>query len=565
MKRRARADWGWALGWSGLLALVTTLPYLWAQASAGYGWRYLGFVFNPDEPNVHLSWIRQAADGAVFLRNNFTSEPHVGRFFNLFMLGAGRLAHWTGLTPYQVWAGLRVALACALPLVCFAALGTFTRDRQLRRLGLVVLTTSSGLGWLLASQTFNPVDIDQGLVMPEAITFLTLYLNPLFATSVALLVSAMVLGERAIRRASWRSAALAGLLGLLLANIHTYDAVPLGLVLTAYLPANALRRRRWCWVRCGCWALMAALVLPAMASQAHLIHSDALYAAKANTITASPSPATLLASYGLLVPLALAGAVAGLRKRRESALFWTLWAVLHFACGYLPTSLFPFQRKMLEGCHIPLAVLAASGLQGLARTLARRVAWESVRDRLRQLGPLWSLRVEVAAQRRRWTRVLSGVFALTLVPSNLLFVQSTLVNVASNNRAKLGAHMPPFALPEADYQAVRWLGEHTPPGAVVLGATPTMSYVPGLTGRSVYLGHWAETIGYQRKFGEWRRFMLGGESPEQKLAWLRQAHVTHVFAGTYEELFAGPLPKVAGLRRVYPEHGSGPVSIWAVE
>jgi len=44
-----------------------------------------GFVFNPDEPNVHLSWIDQARQGQS---SSTTLSPptHVGRFFNLFIL-----------------------------------------------------------------------------------------------------------------------------------------------------------------------------------------------------------------------------------------------------------------------------------------------------------------------------------------------------------------------------------------------------------------------------------------------------------------------------------------------
>lgn len=569
---RPRWTWdelAWALGFALALATLTTVPYLWGAAQQPYGLVYLGFVFNPDEPNVHLSWIRQAAEGACLLRNGFTSEPHDGRFFNLFMLGAGRLAHWLHATPYQVWAALRVLCAGALTLGVYAALAGFTHDRKLRRLGTLVVTLSSGLGWLWVScgSRLDPVDVEPGLVMPEALTFLTLYLNPLFALSMLLLLGALLGGERALRTHRVGPALAAGVLGGLLANVHTYDTIPLGAVLTAYLLALAVRERRWCWRRCGLWALIALLVAPGVAWQANLIRSDALYAAKANTITGTPALRVMLISYGLLVPLAVVGAWGGLRRRREAVLFWTLWAAVHFACIFLPTSSFPFQRKMAEGLHLPLAVLAAAGLQASARWLGRRLAWRVLAARRERFGALWSVRQEALVLRQAWARRFAALGVVALLPSNALFVLDSLGALRNNNQSKLHMLMPPLYLPAADLDAVRWLGANLPADAVVLCLPFVGNYVPGLTGRTVYLGHWAETIGFEQKLRDYQSFVRDPRKPAEKLAFLRAKGITHVFVGSYEQAAAGgrwPVP--AGLERIYPAPAPGtpPVAVYRV-
>ncbi|MBI2301948.1 MAG: hypothetical protein HYU66_23850, partial [Armatimonadetes bacterium] len=135
----SRPRWSWtelggALAVSLALALLTTFPYVRSRLSTPKDQQYLGFVYNPDEPNVHLSWIRQGSEGAVFFRNEFTSEPHVGRFFNLFMLLLGRLARACHATPYQVWAVARVLAGTLLGLAAYLVLLAGVRGRALRQL-----------------------------------------------------------------------------------------------------------------------------------------------------------------------------------------------------------------------------------------------------------------------------------------------------------------------------------------------------------------------------------------------------------------------------------------------
>jgi len=126
--------------------------------------------------------------------------------------------------------------------------------------------------------------------------------------------------------------------------------------------------------RMGRATVILVLTLPAVSYQSWLIKSDALYAAKAMTPTPTPPLPTMLLSYGLLIPLAVVGAVYGLRRRHVSTLFLTCWVTVHGLCIYLPVAWFPFQRKMIEGLHVPLGLLAATGLWIVARWLGAGLA-----------------------------------------------------------------------------------------------------------------------------------------------------------------------------------------------
>src|SRR5205823_679799 len=52
-----------------------------------------------------------------------------------------------------------------------------------------------------------------------------------------------------------------------------------------------------------------------------------------------------------------------------SSLFLIAWVVAGLAVVYIPAA---FQRKLAQGLHIPIAILAAMGAVALARRLARR-------------------------------------------------------------------------------------------------------------------------------------------------------------------------------------------------
>ncbi len=556
----------WALGLGFCVAGITALPYLWGQTSAPYGWHYLGFVYNPDDVNVHLSWIRQAAEGATFFRNEFTSEPHTGRFFSLFMLGLGRLAALLHIGPYAVWAAARVVWAVLLVLALWAVTVPLTQRPRVRRLAVLTVVLSSGLGWLSVALgwSLDPVDLEPDRVMPEAITFLSLYLNPLFSSSMALLLGAMALGGAALRRLRWDWAVAAGLLGVLLANQHTYDVIPLALTLLAWT-LDLSRRDGWPRARWGVLGVIALLCLPAVYYQYQLIQNDALYAAKANTITATPSLPTMLVSYGLILPLAAIGGWRMVRRDRWLGRLLVWWAMLQWVCIYLPTSLFPFQRKMIEGLHIPLALLAGLGLAWLARTLPRWLAARRLPAEAEATsGP--EARRAVVARARRWVVPLATVGLLTLVPSNLLFVLSTFDNLSGNNESKAAVLMPPFSLPDPDLAALDWLPAHSADDAVVLCLPYVGNYVPGRIGRTVFVGHWAETINYVEKLGQYRAFINPAGDPAEKTAWLRDMGIDYVFVGTYEQIFArDQWPMLPALDLVCPPNSPhAPVRIYRV-
>ena len=472
-----------------VVTALTTVPYLYGLSVFPQPDHFVGFTYNIDDACVYLTWINQARDGHFLIRNLYTTEPQRLLPFNLLFLAMGLFSRLTTLSPtltYHLW---RVALI----LVTLFALWRLCRalDREdLAPAAIWLASLSSGLGWLVRIGTSinRPVDLWQ----PEAITFLSAYLNPLFLTGIALMLWASGGLVRAVRENRASPALGAGAALLLLANIHTYDLLTVGLAWALYAITLI------CWDRARGrravkWGLAAAAIsLPTVAYQVLLYAREPVYRLRAQTPAESPAIWFFLIGYGLLLAPAAVGAVRGIRNSDSSTVFLTAWALAGFAAVYLPLAQ---QRKLIMGTHIPLCALAADALvPAIARVKAVRPAF------------VWALALAV------------------LLPSNLLFLRKDLSLLSIGQTAPL---FPP-ALTKDEVDVMRCLARSAGPDDVVLAQPNLALFVPALAGKRVYFGHWSETVDYQEKFDQWLTFADVSTADAWRERFLRDEGVTLV-------------------------------------
>jgi len=505
------AELRWAAVVAAALMLLTCLPYLYGLAVQGLGHYYSGFLSNPDEHNVYLAYMRQAEEGHFFFMDPFTSEAQTGRVINVFFLGLGLFARVTHLSLPIVYHLARVASGWLLLMSVYWLAAQVLTTVTGRRITLVLAGTASGLGWLFHAHPGqpHPIDYGPGLIMPEAITFLSLLLNPLFCFSMFLMVATLGLAAHAFTTGSPRSAGLAGLAALVLGNIHTYDLIPVTAVLTAYfvllLATRSLKARG-----AAMGPLIAGIAAPSLVYQLWLLRAGDVTLLVKSQETPVLSPGMLYLALGLGLPLALAilGALRTVARGSGSIARMTgLWLAIGFALAYLPV---PFQRKLAEGLHIPVCVLAVFALEAL---------WQ-----------------RAATPRAAWVAVLLVAMS---IPSSLLFVTRAARDLRSNNAAYLGHLMPPLYLRPDQYDALRWLGKRAARSDVLLCNSFLGSYAPSLSGTRVYIGHWAETLHFQEKLGDVSWFLRGDTSDAAREAFCRREGVTYVLRdrSIYDELY----------------------------
>ncbi len=303
-----------AIVWSLLMMLITSWPYVEGSVLA-QGRYFCGLISAVDDGNAYLQWIRQVSDGSITNHNQYTTEPHEGLSFNCFLFGLGSLARVANLAPPQVFQIGRV-LAGSFCLVSFFLLAcTFSQDRAFRWISVALVSLGSGLGWLFYlsfgnGSPIHPIDYGAGWVyQPEAITFASLLINPLFAFSMGLICLSLVTAMRAIDTGRARWALAAGACLLLLANAHTYDIIGVHLTVIAWLAIAVATRRCTTWRALGHYAIMFAMTLPAVAYQWHVMDADPVYRAKADTETLSGPIGDYITGYGISWVLALGGII----------------------------------------------------------------------------------------------------------------------------------------------------------------------------------------------------------------------------------------------------------------
>ncbi len=536
----------WAFGVAIAVMAVTMLPYLFGAmligAAPARGWfSWLGY--NLDDSCVYLAWMRQAADGSFFQRNLFTTDPQLGHQFSLFFLLLGNVARFAHLPLLLVYQVARLLLGVAFLRAVWWLIRMLVAEGRARRAAFLLVCLSAGLGWLPGqwrhSGLNSPVDVWQ----PESITFLCLYQSPLFLVSLLLMVGVLGWLLVAERTGSWRAALAAGCCGLLLGNIHTYDVITVGAVWAGYLVVRAILRRRVDAAGLGRAVLVGALTAVSSGYMFYLVKTEAVFAKRMAVETLSPPFMLYVLGYGLLPLLAaVAAATKGGRSaigaprapmlgepgsaqpdapgptvQEESGRAWrgvgsvafpVTWAVVNVAVAYLPV---PYQRKMLMGAHLPIAMLAGVGL--------------------------WTL-LSKAPERARGIALWAAVIVLGL--TNVRFMLRDAGNFQTNRGQ---SHIQRPYMYSGEVAALEWVREHTaagvaiqplpwialsPEGRVGFVDTTVACFTPGLTGHPVNAGHWGETPDFAGTMGSWVRFLSGRRSPEERAEQLRQSGVRYV-------------------------------------
>ena len=231
---------------------------------------------------------------------------------------------------------------------------------------------------------------------------------------------------------------------------------------------------------------------------------DVVYAYWADAqITTSGNPVSFLASYAVLLLLAVGGAPVIWRQRRDPAAWFILeWFLLQPWLIYAPTNA---QRRLIVGWQIPLSILAATGLVLVVLPfVARRIPRHG-----RAIG----------------RGLLIGVMAATFGTYALLITW----NVVS-----VTAHQPDYFYSTSLVAATDWLDQHATYADDVLASYSTSTMIPAYAGVRVHAGHHNETAWVDDRKTELSQFFQRNTSDAWRRDLLTRYGMTYVFYGPNE-------------------------------
>jgi hypothetical protein len=460
----------WQLGWenwripllTGLaLALVTSVPYLYAYAVQPSGHVFMGFFYLGDDANTYLAKMRQGWEGAWAWQNRYTTESSPTAYLFMFWIVLGHLAALLNLPLIVVFHLARVGAAFALMAAAWFMICHFISDSSARRFAFFFCAVGLGMGYVIQAMG-HPVILGNQTDtldwrMPELTAFYSVLALPHFAWSGVFAALGIGLTFKAIQRGSLVLAVLAGLAWLGQASIHPQMPILMGGATAVALILRPAAPRGWI-------AAVIAFAIPAP----YILYSYLAFVGNPevqrwtfhskNAIP--PESISLLFAIAPQLLLALTGLPSALRRRTREDLFLVAWLVLLAAILYLPNPAGDLRRRFLDGLYLPLVILGARGM------------YETILPRLR------------------------SVRARALVPFSCVCFAS--IGSAFLVLAPLAvATQPQYTVTRAEYDGLTWLGNE--PAGRVLAMPGVGLYIPAYSGDTVYVGHYDETFDYLNK------------------------------------------------------------------
>ena len=496
------------------LGVITSVPYVVANLRTPQGTVFTGVLSAYDDTFTYFAWIRQSADGHLLLSDLFTSEPQSREFFLPLWNIIGFTTRLTGVSVVLMFHIARLLAGLLLLMAARAVAQSMMKSRVRVRYTLWLYAMSGGLGWLVyalknrhdllgAVSIAGSVDLN----IPEAIAFRSVFAQVHFAVGIALLCYAIKIFFSALVENKTSRAFGAGLLGSLLALVHPYMIVVVvsttfvtvltrGLVVDKSKdgPRNYMFHARTL-------AAFGAALIPGVGYLLYLNRTNEVLREWLRvTDTLSPAPQEYLLGFGFVAALAAVGFRLLWSNRSVYGRLLLIWALVQAALLYAPIS---FQRRLVEGLQLPLAIAASSAVFWIARKLFSG---------------------RVAPYRKIYLTAVIAICSIT----NLGFIVGQLAPNGAPGSADSRRYVPVDLV-----AAFEWLRQ-TDSDAVLFSHYLTGNLAPSMTGLRVFLGHYGQTINAEEKGAQVTAFYTGAIDDAFARQLFAKNGVRYVIYGPFE-------------------------------
>ncbi len=543
-----KSEWHFIWWLSGVVIIITSVPYLLGYFFTPEGSFYNGLhALSPGDIPVYYSYLRQIKLGNFLLYDFFTSEPQTMGTLNVWWLLVGLLAKWFNLSLPIIFQLSRILMIPVLVITAYIFFSYFFISQQVRRLAIIFLSFSAGIGASLAPflQTSNPTrdalawPID--LWITEATTFTALYHSSHMIASLTLMLIILLLIYLGLNQLKFIFAIVCGLVSLIYFNFHPYYLPVIYGVLLLYLFFLTLKQRKIIWQQVT-WSLIVIVIsIPSAWYHIWLIASDPVIFLRAMQNVTPLSPwFYVLVGYGWLWVGLLFSLLIRIKKRKitQPYLFMISWLLVNLTLLILPL---PFSSRYTQGLQVILVYFTIDALVYVYHY--GQVNFNG-----------W------------WQKYIHKNFVLLGILFILFFAMSTIFHLVRdsyyftaqpNNTAKI------FYLPNDLERAFYWLDQQ-PDEQIVLAADIPAKFIPGYAGQIAYVAHNHETIFYYPKalFTRWFYADNDFKNDEKKHAWLQREKIDYIIYSPYEKELGDFQPQEKDY--LQPVFSSGETTVYQV-
>lgn len=472
---------------------------------------------NSQDVYTYVSFIEQAKQGKILFENLFTSEPQEPSLFRPSYLLIGKFASITHLSSIDAYHISRVIFSVLFLLTLYKFLGYFFKDDKNKFITFVLIITSSGLGFLVYKWIPNSTD----LWIPEGNTFLSLGEAPHFILSQTLMLLGFISFLNYLKDKKVIRIVLSSLLFLLLSFEHPFNLI----VIAPTLLLTAL------------WSEIPLInaILISFGSSIGLIYqyyeslkNPILASWQVQNVLLSPQPFTYLLGYGLIIYFVFIEIENHIKTVKFTPFykFLLVWVTTTAILVYAPVN---FQRRFIEGVHIPFGILATSGLLYF-----------------------------VSKQKEKYR---SNIITGTIVLMSLTSIFMIYSDFSVINNDKQGDYY--YHIDKSETDSIYWLMDQTGSQDIILSNWYIGNIIPGITGRKVYLGHQIQTSNWTKKNADLDVFVNNRDLVTSK-KFIDDNRITYIFIGKNDILIKnGFKPEnYPEIKSVYNKDG---VTIYKVE
>lgn len=517
-----KKEWFFVLLVSVFLMIVTTLPFAYGYFRTSPDKFYLGFhALAPGDYMVYQSYISQVYDGHLLFRDQFTHESQAYNMLNTFWIIPGLIGKVFGLHPAVAFHIGRIIAISILIFSAYLLCSLIFSSTYKRKIGLLFIAFSTGISGyvipLLEKISFNiggqyyhkPMD----LWVAESNPFLSMMHSGHMALALALLILIFYFTLRFVREQKFILSIVSGALTLFLLSFSPFSAPVIAGVLSAFYILYCVQQRLIHKKLFFHLVIIFLFSLPVLLYYFFILQNDAVMIVRASqNINLTPSWYFLFLSFGFLLPLTLFSVIRSIREEtilKPHMFFLLTWIFVQTILIFSP---FNFQRRMVLGLFIPIAILATKACIDIIEY----------------------------AKKKSSKKISEYIFSNKIILFFLFifFFAFTNVVLLVNNFVLLTQQTQYTHWEKTDKEAFLWLKENADDDSVVFSAPSTGNLLVGLSGRRAYTAHQVETMYFEQKNQLVELFFAKNvvENEKAKIEFLKEVGATHLYFGKQERL-----------------------------
>lgn len=544
LKSINRQEWKKIFWFSIAVIFITAIPFIYGCFHTPFGKVQSGiFSLTPVDMNVYYSYLEQAKQGRIVFADLFTSEAQSPLIFNIFWLGVGFVGKIFRLNSIIAFQFARIFLIPVFIITAYVFISYFFIDKTKRQTALIFILFSSGVGAILAPilekfvyETYGYYHWPLDMWVPESTTFLTLFHMPHFIASLALIILIFLFtllawennspadkGSASRRKGVGLKYELyAGLCALILFQFHPFHIPTVFGVLGGYFIFLCLINKKILFSKSRSLVILFLFTLPNLIYHLYILQNPIIKQRAMQNVCLTPAWWLSLIGFGFLVPSALMGVYYILTKTRkrentktlnEKYYFLVIWLIVQAVLIYSPTV---FQRRMSEGLHIVLCILAVIAVFGLIKNARQKINPNKL-DKI--IIYIYSNKI-----------LLIIIFAIFFSFSNMLNIARDIAYYKNENIL--------FYLPAEKKDSFEWIKKNTGNSAVFLSHATTSNFIAGNTGRFIYAGHGTETLFFEKKQEKIKWFFGEEDDDQKKIEFLKSNNINFIYYSDWEKIYS---------------------------